>query len=45
MPWMKFNFTGYKHEADLASEDTKGKSLKEILSHRESWAVVIGRFF
>ena len=25
MPWMKFNFTGYKHEADLASEDTKGK--------------------
>ena len=28
-----------------ATEDTKGKSLKEILSHKESWAIVVGRFF
>ena len=28
-----------------ATEATKGLSLKEILSHRESWAIVIGRFF
>ena len=25
MPWAKFNFTGYKHNADIASVDTKGK--------------------
>jgi len=25
MPWAKFNFTGYKHKADIASVDTKGK--------------------
>mgnify|MGYP001193324097 CR=1 FL=1 len=25
MPWAKFNFTGYKHKADIASNDTKGK--------------------
>lgn len=28
-----------------ATEDTKGLSLKEILSHRESWSIVAGRFF
>lgn len=28
-----------------ATDDTKGLSLKEILSHRESWAIVVGRFF
>ena len=27
------------------TEETKGLSLKEILSHRESWAIVVGRFF
>ena len=25
MPWMKFNFVGYRYEADLASADTKGE--------------------
>jgi adhesin/invasin len=25
MPWAKVNYTGYKHTADLASEDTKGE--------------------
>ena len=25
MPWMKFNFTGYKHDADIATNDTKGR--------------------
>ena len=25
MPWMKFNFTGYKHDADIAANDTKGR--------------------
>ena len=25
MPWAKFNFTGYKHKADIATVDTKGK--------------------
>jgi hypothetical protein len=25
MPWMKFNFTGYIHEADIAANDTKGR--------------------
>ena len=25
MPWAKFNFTGYKHEGDLATIDTKGE--------------------
>ena len=25
MAWMKFNFTGYKHDADIAANDTKGR--------------------
>ena len=25
LPWMKFNFTGYIHEADIAANDTKGR--------------------
>ena len=25
MPWMKFSFTGYIHEADIATNDTKGR--------------------
>lgn len=28
-----------------ATDETKGLTLKEILAHRESWAVVVGRFF
>ena len=33
-----------QHKADQ-NVDTKALSLKEILSHRESWSVLIGRFF
>ena len=25
MPWAQFNFTGYEHEKDIASVDTKGR--------------------
>lgn len=33
-------------EADQKSDDdTRGLSLKEILSHKESWSVVVSRFF
>ena len=31
-PWMKFNFTGYIHEADLAINDTKGKKYESEMS-------------
>ena len=49
-PWItseeqKFILEGQSKADQDATEDTKGKSLKEILSHKESWAVVIGRFF
>ena len=49
-PWMteeerKFIVEGQSEADRNATEDTKGKSLKEILSYKESWAVVIGRFF
>jgi len=32
MPWMKFNFTGYKHDADIASNDTKGRKYETEMS-------------
>ncbi|MGB5243771.1 MAG: MFS transporter [Lutimonas sp.] len=49
-PWItseeqKFILEGQSKADREATEDTKGKSLKEILSHRESWAIVVGRFF
>lgn len=49
-PWIseeerKYILEGQSKSDQNATEDTKGKSLKEILSYRESWAVVIGRFF
>ncbi|SHI80845.1 MFS transporter [Algibacter luteus] len=49
-PWItpeeqKFILEGQSKADQDATEDTKGKSLKEILSFKESWAVVIGRFF
>ena len=49
-PWIteeeqKFIVEGQSEADRMATEDTKGKSLMEILSYKESWAVVIGRFF
>lgn len=49
-PWMtdeerKYILEGQSKADQEATEDTKGLSLVEILSHKESWAVVIGRFF
>lgn len=34
-----------QHESEKSGEETKGLSIREILSHRESWAVLTGRFF
>ena len=49
-PWIteeeqKYILEGQSQADQDATEDTKGKSLSEILSHKESWAVVVGRFF
>ncbi|MFY0712984.1 MFS transporter [Seonamhaeicola sp. NFXS20] len=49
-PWIteeeqKFILKGQSEADQNATEETKGKSLTEILSFKESWAVVIGRFF
>ncbi len=49
-PWIteeeqKYIVAGQSQADQNATEDTKGLSLKQILSHKESWAVVVGRFF
>jgi ACS family hexuronate transporter-like MFS transporter len=49
-PWIteeeqKYIIEGQSKADQNATEATKGLSLKEILSHKESWAVVVGRFF
>ncbi|GGZ93511.1 MFS transporter [Algibacter mikhailovii] len=49
-PWIteeeqKYILEGQSKADQDATEETKGKTLKEILSFKESWAVVIGRFF
>ena len=49
-PWIteeeqKFITEGQSLADQNATEETKGKSLSEILSYKESWAVVVGRFF
>ncbi|MCU4174559.1 MFS transporter [Carboxylicivirga sp. N1Y90] len=49
-PWITKEEQDYildgQSEADKKDDgEAKGKSLKEILSHRESWAIVVGRFF
>lgn len=49
-PWIteeekKYICDGQSKADQDATEDTKGLSLKQILSHRESWAIVMGRFF
>ena len=49
-PWIseeeqKYILEGQSLADQNETKDTKGKSLKEILSYKESWAIVIGRFF
>jgi ACS family hexuronate transporter-like MFS transporter len=49
-PWIteeeqKYILEGQSKADQNATEDSKGLSLREILSHRESWAIVIGRLF
>ncbi len=49
-PWIsdeerKYILEGQSKADQEATSDTKGLSLKQILSHRESWAIVMGRFF
>jgi len=49
-PWIteeeqKFISEGQSEADQNATEDQKGLSLKEILSHKESWAIVTSRFF
>ncbi len=49
-PWIteeeqKFISEGQSEADQNATEDQKGLSLKEILSHKESWAIVASRFF
>jgi ACS family hexuronate transporter-like MFS transporter len=49
-PWItaeerKYISEGQSEADQNATAATKGKSLKEILSHKESWAIVVGRFF
>ncbi|WP_435133059.1 MFS transporter [Formosa sp. A9] len=49
-PWIseeerKYILEGQSQADREATDDTKGLSLKQILSYRESWAIVVGRFF
>lgn len=49
-PWItkeerQFILEGQSQADQKATEDTKGLSLREILSHKESWAIVASRFF
>lgn len=49
-PWItdeerKYILEGQSKADQTAAEDAKGLSLKEILSHKESWAIVASRFF
>ncbi len=49
-PWIteeeqKFISEGQSEADQNSTEDEKGLSLKEILSHKESWSIVASRFF
>jgi ACS family hexuronate transporter-like MFS transporter len=49
-PWItkeeqKYILEGQSQADQKDTKETKGKSLKEILSHKESWSIVLGRFF
>lgn len=48
-PWIteeekEYILSGQSNE-DVADDDEEGLSVKEILSHKESWAVLMSRFF
>ena len=49
-PWVsdeerKYILDGQSEADKKSDETTKGLSLKQILSHKESWSIVVGRFF
>ena len=49
-PWItkdeqKYILEGQSAADQKATEETKGLSLKQILSYKESWSIVVGRFF
>ncbi len=49
-PWVtdeerKYILEGQSEADKNSNEDTKGLSLFKILSHKESWSIVVGRFF
>lgn len=49
-PWItdeerKYILDGQSKVDQEATKDTKGLSLMEILSYKESWSVILGRFF
>ncbi len=49
-PWITKKEQTYILEGQSAADrnstdDTKGLSLKELLKHKESWSIVVGRFF
>lgn len=49
-PWVtdeerEYILSGQSEVDKKADDSVKGKSLGQILSHKESWAVVVGRFF
>nr|WP_319267129.1 MFS transporter [uncultured Draconibacterium sp.] len=49
-PWVteherQYILAGQSKADQKADDTTKGLSLKQILSHKESWSIVVGRFF
>lgn len=49
-PWLseaeqKFILEGQSEADRKSTDETKGKSLREILSFKESWSIVVSRFF
>lgn len=49
-PWItkeeqKYILEGQSEADQKADDDTKGLSIREILSHKEAWAVLVSRFF
>lgn len=49
-PWIeeaerRYILEGQSEADQNATEDTKGLSLMQILSHKESWSIVVSRFF
>lgn len=48
-PWITDKEKAYilegQHDVDASGKEKKGLSMKQILSHKESWAVLASRFF